>query len=169
MLRKPTTRSGWICCHITIRFKGEFLMNKKQYVFDTTKTTRYCFPTHINDLVMDRADAATSEVFVVIIEPGKAPPMHTHDDTEQIFYIIEGKGTLKIGKGGPEFDVSPGQIVRIPPSTPHLIKCTSTNPLKYIAVDCFINGRPKEEPTWESHAKVICKINSWDIKSVRKL
>lgn len=69
-----------------------------QYVFPTTNLKRYAFPTHTNDLVLDRAFAQTSEVIMVILKPGKAPPLHKHDDTEQIFYVVEGQGTLTIGK-----------------------------------------------------------------------
>ena len=66
-----------------------------QYVFN--EPLRYRFPTHVNDLVMDRVEAETSEVFIVVLEPGEAPPLHVHDDTEQIFYIMEGRGLLQIG------------------------------------------------------------------------
>ena len=45
-----------------------------RFVFSTAEVKRYRFPTHINDLVVDRADAQTSEVFVVVLEPGEAPP-----------------------------------------------------------------------------------------------
>ncbi|MDA3822987.1 MAG: hypothetical protein PF450_10315, partial [Bacteroidales bacterium] len=65
------------------------------YIYKTNNTTRYRFPTHINDLVMDRSEAKYSEIFIVIIEPEKAPPIHKHDDTEQIFFILEGEGTLR--------------------------------------------------------------------------
>ena len=53
------------------------------YVFSTKQTKRYQFPTHINDLVMDRSEATSSEVFIVELGPGEAPPLHQHDDTEQ--------------------------------------------------------------------------------------
>jgi hypothetical protein len=33
-----------------------------KYVFDTDNLKRYVFPTHINDIVVDRKDASTSEV-----------------------------------------------------------------------------------------------------------
>ena len=141
----------------------------KKYVFESTKGTRYNFPTHTNDLVMDRSEAITSEVFIVTIEPGKAPPMHIHDDMEQIYYIMEGKGTLKIGENGPEYDVCQGQIVRIPPETHHFIKCTGSEPIKYIAVDCFVGEKPRDEPTWDSHVKGVCEIYGWDINSTRTL
>ena len=43
-----------------------------QFVFPTSQTRHYSFPTHVNDLVVDRADAATSEVFLVVLAPGQA-------------------------------------------------------------------------------------------------
>jgi mannose-6-phosphate isomerase-like protein (cupin superfamily) len=137
-----------------------------QYVFDTEEVKRYQFPTHINDLVMDRADAATSEVFIVVLRPGEAPPPHKHDDTEQIFYVLEGKGRLTIGSKKEEFPVSVGNVVRIPPSTLHYIEAEGDQPLRYLAVDCFLGGRPEAEPTWNSHVRVICKNEGWDYERI---
>ena len=137
-----------------------------QYVFNTANTRRYKFPTHINDLVMDRAEATVSEVFVVIIEPGKAPPLHKHDDTEQIFYVLAGEGTLTIGKQGENYPVKVGDLVRVPPSTFHTIKAESGSELRYLAVDCFTAARSDEEPTWEDHVKVLCRQQGWDYKQV---
>jgi len=137
-----------------------------QFVFSTTKIKRYRFPTHTNDLVMDRAAAKASEVFVVVLKPGEAPPLHQHTDTEQIFYILKGKGILCIGAGQKKFPVRPGDVVRIPPKTLHSIRCSGNKSLFYLAVDCFIGGRPSKEPTWDSHVKVLCKQQSWDCESV---
>ncbi len=47
-----------------------------RYVFSTAETIRYRYPTHVNDLVLDRVEATTTEVFVVVLEPGEAPPLH---------------------------------------------------------------------------------------------
>ncbi|HYF50687.1 MAG TPA: cupin domain-containing protein [Planctomycetota bacterium] len=138
------------------------------YVFDTNKTTHYRFPTHVNNLVMDRADATTSEVFIVVLEPGEAPPMHQHDDTEQIFYIVSGEGRLEIGSDRIPYAVKPGNIVRIPPCTLHRIHCEGKQPLRYVAVDCFTNGRPKDEPTWDAHVKVVCAKQGWKFEDVKK-
>ncbi len=55
-----------------------------RYVFSTTDTIRYRFPTHVNDLVMDRSEAETSEAFIVLLAPGEAPPLHIHHDTSWI-------------------------------------------------------------------------------------
>ena len=137
-----------------------------RYVFDTARTRRYSFPTHINDLVMDRAEAATSEVFVVVLKPGQAPPLHKHDDTEQLFYVLEGEGTLTIGQDSESYPVKTGDLVRIPPSTLHTIKAEGGRPLRYLAIDCFTAGRPDEEPTWDDHVKVLCGQQGWDYDKV---
>ena len=135
-------------------------------MFDTDGSKRYAFPTHINDLVIDRADATTSEVFVVIIEPGKATHLHKHDDVEQIFYIVEGNGVLVIGPGRKEFPLMPSQVVKIPPSTLHTIRAKGTKALRYICVDCFCGKRKSSEPTWEAHVKGICRQQGYVFKDV---
>lgn len=141
-------------------------MERSQFIFSTRETVHYRFPTHVNDLVMDRAQAETSEVFIVVLEPGEAPPLHVHHDTEQIFYVIEGTGTLYIGNDQ-SFPVKPGDVVRIPRSAFHRIQCNGAQPLRYLSVDCFVGARPKEEPTWESHVRVVCAQNGWDFDQVK--
>jgi mannose-6-phosphate isomerase-like protein (cupin superfamily) len=79
-----------------------------QFVFPISQTKRYRFPTHINDLVVDRADSQTSEVFIVILKPGEAPPLHKHHDTEQVFYVLDGDGVLRIGRRQNKFTVRTG-------------------------------------------------------------
>ena len=138
-----------------------------EYIFDTENARHYRFPTHVNDLVIDRADAATSEVFMVVLEPGESAPLHLHDDTEQIFYVLEGNGVLTIGTEGSTCQAGPGNVVRIPPLTWHRIEAVG-GPMRYLAVDCFIGGRPTAEPTWDDHVKVVCDREGWDFDSVRQ-
>jgi len=142
-------------------------MSQNRFVFSTTGTIHYRFPTHVNDLVIDRSQAETSEVFIVVLEPGEAPPLHIHDDAEQIFYILEGAGLLQIGDSPKRQPVKPGNVVRIPPHSYHRIFCDGNQPLRYLSVDCFVGGRPKDEPTWDSHVQGICKLNGWDFEQVK--
>lgn len=137
-----------------------------QYVFDTKKIQRYRFPTHTNELVMCRSQAQCSEVFIVVLEPGEAPPMHRHPDTEQIFFITEGQGRLEIGGEKQQFEVKPGDCVRIPVNAEHRIHCVGQQPLRYFAVDCFPGGRPTDEPTWDVHARANCDKFQWDYDQV---
>ena len=142
-------------------------MPKNKFVFSTRETVHYRFPTHANDLVMDRAESEISEVFIVVLEPGEGPPLHLHHDTEQIFYVLEGAGVLQIGDALRENPIGPGDVVRIPPHTLHRIECHGPAPLRYLSVDCFVGGRPAAEPTWESHVMTMCSENGWDFDSIR--
>ena len=135
-----------------------------QFVFQTDSLKRYSFPTHINDLVIDRYKSSVSEVFMVIVEPGKSVMHHKHDDTEQVFYMIRGTGYLCLGPEKKEQYVKPGDVIRIPPSTLHSIKTDTEVPIKYLCVDCFTQ-KPLE-PTWDEHVKVVCKNNGWDFSEV---
>ena len=136
-----------------------------QFVFKEGNVKRYQFPTHINDLIVDRAASRYSEVFMVITEPNNAPVYHKHDDTEQVFYIIEGTGVLTIGDLKEQYPVNPGDVVRIPVSTFHSIRADENRALKYLCIDCF-GETPKAEPTWDDHVKTVCRENGWDFKEV---
>ena len=87
-----------------------------RYVFSTTDTTVYRFPTHVNELVLDRSESTVTEVFIVVLEPGEAPPLHKHPDTEQVFFLLQGEGELRVGPEGAERQrVAPGDVVRDSP------------------------------------------------------
>ena len=136
-----------------------------RYVYPTVGLKRYRFPTHVNDLVFDRSEARSSEAFVVVLEPGESPPKHRHDDTEQVFYVLEGRGTLTAGDGDERHAVSPGDVVLVPPGTWHSIRAEGGG-LRYLAVDCFVSDRAREEPTWDEHARAMCRRNGWDYEEV---
>ena len=139
-----------------------------QYVFDARKVVRYRFPTHTNDLIMDRRDASTSEAFFVILEPGESPPIHTHPDAEQVFYILEGEGELGVGPGAAEkYPLKVGDFVRTPPGVPHAVQCIGASRFVYLSIDCFTAGPPPAEPTWDAHVRAMCATNGWDFDSVK--
>jgi quercetin dioxygenase-like cupin family protein len=140
-----------------------------RYVFHPGDAIRYRFPTHTNDLIMDRADASASEAFFVILEPGEAPPIHTHHDAEQVFFVLEGEGVLGIGPDAAErHPIRPGDFVRTPPGVAHAVTCVGDSRLVYLSIDCFTAGPPHEEPTWDSHVKVMCATNGWEFDAVRR-
>jgi mannose-6-phosphate isomerase-like protein (cupin superfamily) len=139
-----------------------------QYVFDPHRAIRYRFPTHTNDLIMDRRDAVASEAFFVILEPGEAPPMHVHNDAEQVFYILEGEGRMTVGREVQEtVELRVGDFVRTPPGTPHAVLATGPTRFVYLSIDCFTAGPPPDEPTWDSHVRAMCAEHGWDFDSVR--
>jgi quercetin dioxygenase-like cupin family protein len=140
-----------------------------QYVFDPREAVRYRYPTHTNDLIMDRSEARASEAFFVILEPGEAPPLHAHSDAEQVFYILEGEGELGVGPDAAEkHPLKPGDFVRTPPGVPHSVRCLGDSRFVYLSIDCFVAGKPSDEPSWDRHVEQMCLDNGWDIESVRQ-
>jgi quercetin dioxygenase-like cupin family protein len=139
-----------------------------QYVFHPGDAIRYRFPTHTNDLIMDRAEGAASEAFFVVLEAGETVPRHVHQDAEQVFFILEGQGELAVGPDGADrHPLVEGDFVRTPPGMPHQVACVGAKRLVYLSIDCFTAGPPADEPTWDSHVRVMCATNGWDFDSVR--
>jgi len=135
------------------------------YVYETTGLKRYRFPTHVNDLVVDRSECSCSEVFMVVLEPGEAPPLHRHDDTEQVYYILEGEGILTVGEEKKTLPVMASQVVVIPPATPHAIQAVG-GAVRYLAVDSFVSAEARLEATWDEHVRVVCEQQGWRCEDV---
>ena len=76
------------------------------------------------------------------VPPGKrAYPYHSHRVQEEMFYVIEGIGEVRIG--GETFPIGAGDIIACPtggPETAHQIVNTGKTELRYLAVST------KEQP-----------------------
>jgi mannose-6-phosphate isomerase-like protein (cupin superfamily) len=140
-----------------------------KYVFHARDVIRYRFPTHTNDLIMDRKDAATSEAFFVVLEPGESPPLHVHPDAEQVFFVLEGEAEMTVRAPGGDETVAlrPGDFVRTPPGQYHAVRNSADSRFVYLSIDCFTNGPAKDEPTWDAHVRAMCELNGWDFDSVK--
>jgi uncharacterized cupin superfamily protein len=70
------------------------------------------------------------------VPPGKrAYPFHNHRSNEEMFYILEGRGEVRIG--AETFPIRAGDFIACPPGGPelaHQIVNTGTGELKYLAV-----------------------------------
>ncbi len=84
---------------------------------------------------------------VVTVQPGKAAwPYHLHHANEEMFYIIEGEGTLRYDDE--DYPVKAGDVVCGPagPGTARQIRNTSEAPLKYLAVSTMESPEVAEYP-----------------------
>ena len=91
--------------------------------------------------VSDRIGAQKLGYAVIKLKPGKrAWPYHSHHVNEEMFYVIEGQGTLR--HAGSEYPIGAGDFICSPPDPgqPHQIINTSDQELTYIALST-------EEPT----------------------
>lgn len=72
--------------------------------------------------------------------PGcRASPLHNHRCNEEMFLILEGEGTIRIGSE--RYPVQTGDIVACPPGGPetaHQIENTSDRPLRYLAISTMV-------------------------------
>lgn len=73
---------------------------------------------------------------LVELAPGKAAyPIHFHFANEEMFYILQGRGTVRLGEN--EFAIDQGDFISIPAadaSLAHQIVNTSSSALRYLAV-----------------------------------
>lgn len=83
-----------------------------------------------------------------IVPPGKrAWPLHNHHANEEMFFVIEGEGTLRIGER--QFPIRQGDFIAAPAgdaSTAHQIVNTSDAPLRYIGVSTVLRPEVVEYP-----------------------
>jgi mannose-6-phosphate isomerase-like protein (cupin superfamily) len=64
------------------------------------------------------------------VAPGASTAPHYHPLAEEIYYILEGTGQMRLGTETQA--VGPGDAIAIPPGQVHTITCTSTTLLKFL-------------------------------------
>jgi putative monooxygenase len=64
-------------------------------------------------------------------EPGSQQSLHVHDDSEQVYVVIRGRGLMIVDDEAVEVDA--GSAVLIPLGAKHAIRNTGTEPLEYIS------------------------------------
>jgi mannose-6-phosphate isomerase-like protein (cupin superfamily) len=74
----------------------------------------------------------------ILISPQKSSRLHIHPVAEESYYILSGKAQIHVGEE--QAEVSPGQVILIPPGKVHQIKNVGEEPLEFLAI-CV--------PAWE--------------------
>lgn len=64
------------------------------------------------------------------LPPGGSTTPHHHPRTEEIYYILEGRGWMRIGDESRE--VAPGDAIAIPPGRLHTIRNTGEATLRFL-------------------------------------
>ena len=84
---------------------------------------------------------------VTVVPPGQSAfPFHAHHANEEMFYILEGKGSIRIGDE--KHRVRAGDFISLPPGlqSAHQILNDSNTPLRYIAVSTMESPEVAEYP-----------------------
>ncbi|CAN0162574.1 unnamed protein product [Phaeothamnion confervicola] len=78
---------------------------------------------------------------LTVVPPGKrAWPFHNHRVNEEMFFVLEGEGEVRIGSES--FPIKKGDVIAHPPGGPdtaHQIVNTSNVELKYLAVSTSVS------------------------------
>jgi mannose-6-phosphate isomerase-like protein (cupin superfamily) len=75
---------------------------------------------------------ATMTVGTCRIDAGKTNPKHYHPNCDEVMYVISG--TCRKTIADREFELGPGDCVRIPKGQLHQAHCTSSAPLECLIV-----------------------------------
>ena len=85
---------------------------------------------------------------ITVLQPGKAAfPAHSHRVNEEMFFVLEGEGQVRIG--AETFPVKQGDFIACPPGGPetaHQIFNSSSAPLKFLAVGTMMSPEIAEYP-----------------------
>jgi uncharacterized cupin superfamily protein len=84
---------------------------------------------------------------VTLLPPGKSAfPYHVHHANEELFFVLEGRGRIRIGKASHE--IRKGDFISLPPGpgSGHQIVNNSKAPLRYIAVSTMESPEVAEYP-----------------------
>jgi mannose-6-phosphate isomerase-like protein (cupin superfamily) len=75
------------------------------------------------------------------LPPGASTTPHFHPDTEEIYYILAGRGRMRIG--GELREVGPGDAIAIPPGAEHEITTLGNETLRFLC--CCAPGYEHED------------------------
>ena len=82
---------------------------------------------------MDAGDLGSRNLSVTWVEvpPGAEQRLHSHDESEQVYVIVRGRGRMQVA--GDEEEVTEGDLVFIPPAADHGIANDGPEELVYVA------------------------------------
>lgn len=82
---------------------------------------------------------AITYVSLARLQPSLSYESHSHKDHEEVYYIILGKGSIKIGDDATKF--RDGDIIHIPPKTMHTITNDGDEMVEFLAFGGMIAGK----------------------------
>ncbi|MBW2732109.1 MAG: cupin domain-containing protein [Deltaproteobacteria bacterium] len=107
---------------------------------------------------------------LTICPPGKtACPYHNHHANEEMFFILEGEGTLRFGDE--EYPLRKHDIIACPPGKRHLaheITNTGKTDLKYLALSTKEHTEVCEYPDSNKVSITVGDYGDWDMRLISK-
>jgi mannose-6-phosphate isomerase-like protein (cupin superfamily) len=73
--------------------------------------------------------------------PGEGLKLHLHPESEEVYYVVRGEGTVYLGEENSSLPIDPDTAIYIPPRTIHGVENTGEGRL----VICFFVAPGKEK------------------------
>jgi len=81
--------------------------------------------------LLPKESATNLDIALVRVKPGQEIPAHIHENEDQAYIVLEGRGILRLGDE--EREITEKMIIHIPPHTKHSVKNPdSIQEFKYI-------------------------------------
>jgi mannose-6-phosphate isomerase-like protein (cupin superfamily) len=83
--------------------------------------------------LMDAGDLGSRNLSVtwVYVPPGAEQRAHSHEESEQVYVIVRGRGRMHVA--GDVEEVAEGDLIFIPPAAEHGITNNGSEPLAYLS------------------------------------
>jgi len=119
---------------------------------------KYEFGSNDTYLLVDRAEAESSETTVVSWPAHSKGAMVSHSEKEQTFFVIDGTGWVTVD--GETKPVKPGDVVRIPFKAPHTTEAGEKT-LIYYCMNTIVTE--ETEPTFDQmfHRVIEGRLKRW--------
>ncbi|HUK90804.1 MAG TPA: cupin domain-containing protein [Blastocatellia bacterium] len=84
--------------------------------------------------LIDRTDSPITKCSLAeeVLPPGCSVARHHHNQIEEIYYIVDGAGTMTVGEESKP--VKAGDSIYVPPGSIHSLSNTGTEPIKLLLV-----------------------------------
>jgi mannose-6-phosphate isomerase-like protein (cupin superfamily) len=85
-------------------------------------------------ILMDAGEMGSRHMTVtwVVVPPGVSQELHSHEEAEQVYVVVQGTGTLSAT--GDTEQLEPGDLALIPPASDHTLANESEDPLAILSV-----------------------------------
>lgn len=80
----------------------------------------------------ERGDSRNVSVAEAVIEPGQTTRAHKHLTSDEVYYVLSGKGLVRVGENSAP--VAAGSCVLIPSGRPHQATCDGDQPLRVLCI-----------------------------------
>jgi mannose-6-phosphate isomerase-like protein (cupin superfamily) len=116
-------------------------------------------------VLIDRSETELTEIGWNCWHPHKDSPPHKHIDKDQLFYVTDGHGRIKLG--AQEFNAQPGCLAYVPAGLVHQSITTGDEPLCYILFNVFNNPAKEGHVSFADHIEKVKHIRKQQAESGR--